>query len=63
MSLFAGPCAASSFATAEKVPVEKLEYEPPIRVKLMEEIGESFNRASTQEMPFQELNFKCKSNF
>lgn len=49
-SVLAGPRGAPSFAAAEKVPVEKLDYETPTEVKLMEEIEESFSRNSGNDI-------------
>lgn len=40
--LLVGPGYAPSFATAEKVQVEKLEYEAPTEVELMKEVEENF---------------------
>lgn len=50
MSDLVGPSDAPSFATAEKVEVEKLDYETPTEAKLMEEIEENFNRDSGNDI-------------
>lgn len=48
--VLAGPWGAPSFATAEKVQVEKLDYETPTEAKLMDKIEENFYRNSGNDI-------------